>query len=91
MNCHIGLLIKAEMERQERTPSWLARRIYCDRTNIHKIYKKDSIDISLLFNISKALNHNFFNDLSKTYNDDGENTDMSSQEATDASGNEVVE
>ena len=90
MNCHIGLLIKAEMERQERTPSWLARKIFCDRTNIHKIYKKDSIDTGLLFNISKALNHNFFTDLSVHY-DEEDNEQLQDCQTTvgEAEGNAV--
>lgn len=81
MNRHIGLLIKAEMERQERTPSWLAQRIFCDRTNIHKIYKKESIDTEQLFHISKALNHNFFSDLSEDYSDEECGVMMLSEEA----------
>lgn len=67
MNFHVGALIQREMKRQERTPSWLSKKIFCDRTNIHKIYKKKSIDSELLYNISKALNHNFFEDLSQLY------------------------
>lgn len=67
MNFHIGTLIQKEMKRQERTPSWLSKKIYCDRTNIHKIYKKDSIDTELLYKISKALNHNFFQELAQLY------------------------
>ena len=73
MQCPIGSIIKAEMERQGRTPTWLARKIYCDRTNIHKIYKKDSIDTKLLFNISKALRHNFFCELAEFYQTQAEN------------------
>ena len=62
---HIGQLIKAELERQERTPAWLARKINCDRTNIHKIFHRESIDTSLLERISRALGHNFFADLAE--------------------------
>lgn len=67
MNIHIGQLIKSEMERQGFTPSWLAKKIFCDRTNVHKIYKKESIDIEMLYHISQALGHNFFHDLSTQY------------------------
>ena len=83
------------MQKQGRTPSWLARKIYCDRTNIHKIYKKDSIDTQLLFNISKALNHNFFEDLSNNYKSgkipDGlffETQQIQEADATEVSGPE---
>lgn len=57
---HIGKLIKAELELQERTPTWLAKKINCDRTNIYRIFERESIDTALLSRISTALNRNFF-------------------------------
>ncbi len=62
---HIGQLIKIELERQERTPTWLAKKINCDRTNIYRIFNRESIDTALLSRISTALNRNFFEDLSQ--------------------------
>ena len=32
---HIGQLIFEEMQRQERTPAWLARKINCERPNVY--------------------------------------------------------
>lgn len=61
----IGQLIQEELSRQERNPSWLARKIHCDRTNIYKIFQRDSIDTSLLTQISEALGRDFFKDLSE--------------------------
>lgn len=61
---HIGQLIKAELERQERTPTWLAKKINCDRTNIYRIFDRESIDTALLSRISTALNRDFFRELS---------------------------
>ena len=61
---HIGKLISDELMRQERTPAWLASKIGCDRTNAYKILKRARIDTVLLERISKALNHDFFLDLS---------------------------
>lgn len=61
---HIGELIKARLEQVERSPGWLARRINCDRTNIYKIFQRQSIDTELLARISKALEYDFFLDLS---------------------------
>lgn len=61
---HIGQLIQEELQRQERTPSWLARKIHCDRTNIYKIFQRESIDTSQLAHICTALNRNFFDELS---------------------------
>lgn len=63
---HIGQLIKSEMERQERTPVWLARKIHCQRPNIYYIYSQQSINTDLLILISKALKVDFFKIISET-------------------------
>ena len=62
---HIGQLIKTELELQERTPTWLAKKINCDRTNIYRIFDRESLDTALLSRISTALNRNFFEELSQ--------------------------
>ncbi len=48
------------MERQERSPAWLARKINCQRPNIYYIYEQSSINTELLEKISRALNVDFF-------------------------------
>ena len=60
---HIGELIKQEMERQDRKPTWLAKKISCDRTNVYHIYKQKSLNTETLERISIALHRNFFLDL----------------------------
>ena len=60
----IGPLIKAELERQERSVSWFARKIGCDRSTVYRIFQRASIDTQLLTTISDVLNHDFFADLS---------------------------
>lgn len=57
---HIGKLIENELRRQERTVSWFARNLYCERANIYHIFKRRSIDTELLMRISCLLDHNFF-------------------------------
>lgn len=57
---HIGQLIKQELDRQERTPTWLARKINCERPNVYYIFSQQSINTDLLLRISRALNHDFF-------------------------------
>lgn len=59
---HIGEIIREEMERQERSVSWLARKLYCDRTNVYKIFRRSTIDTDLLMRISVALEHDFFSE-----------------------------
>lgn len=62
LSLHIGQLIKQELEQQERTVSWFARKLYCDRSNIYKIFKRPTIDTELLLRISVILKHDFFAD-----------------------------
>lgn len=57
---HIGNLIKEELERQERTVSWFARKLCCDRSNVYKLFKRSTIDTELLLRVSKILNYDFF-------------------------------
>ncbi len=57
---HIGKLIEEELRRQERSVSWFARKLYCERTNVYSIFKRESIDTALLQRISIILNRNFF-------------------------------
>lgn len=57
---HIGQLIEKELRRQERSVSWFARKLYCDRSNVYDIFRRENIDADLLLRISIVLNHNFF-------------------------------
>lgn len=63
----IGSLIKEELEKQERSVSWFARKLACDRSNIYRLFQKESIDTNLLARISIILKHDFFADLSRYY------------------------
>ena len=57
---HIGSIIKEELERQERSVSWFARKLNCDRSNIYKLFKRSTVDTELLLRISAVLHCNFF-------------------------------
>jgi hypothetical protein len=57
---HIGSLIQKEMAAKRCPVAWLAEQLCCDRSNIHRIYKKQSVDTGLLANISNALHFDFF-------------------------------
>ncbi len=61
----IGILIKEELERQERSISWFARKLPCDRSNVYRLFQKESIDTDLLARISILLGRNFFYELSE--------------------------
>lgn len=64
---HIGNIIQAELERQERTITWFANKLCCDRTNVYKIFKRSSVDTELLLRISNVLQHDFFQYYLKEY------------------------
>lgn len=61
---NIGQNIKEELLRQERTVSWLARKLNCPRATVYRIFNKNSIDTALLSTISQVLHRDFFVDLS---------------------------
>ena len=64
---HIGKLIERELRRQERSVSWFARNLYCERSNVYNIFRRDNIDSVLLCHISVAMGHDFFADLSAEF------------------------
>lgn len=61
----IGVIIREELEKQERSVSWFARKLSCDRSNVYRLFQKESIDTSLLTRISIVLGRDFFTDLSE--------------------------
>ncbi|MDO4320244.1 MAG: XRE family transcriptional regulator [Bacteroidales bacterium] len=56
----IGQLIKNELIAQERSVAWFARKLCLDRSNVYRLFQKNSIDTSLLARISLVLNKDFF-------------------------------
>ena len=60
MNINIGELIKEEMDRQGITATQLAKKIYCERTNVINITHRNSINTELLMRICRALKVNYF-------------------------------
>jgi len=61
---HIGKLIREKMEEERRSADWLANELSCTRANVYKIYDKFNIDIFRLLQISRALNYDFFREIS---------------------------
>jgi len=59
---HIGQLIQEELIQQGRTVNWLAKGIYCEKSNVYKMFKRKSIDMAQLMKVSEVLNHNFLKD-----------------------------
>lgn len=61
---HIGQMIRAELKAQGRTVVWFAEAIHRDRSDVHKMFKRASIDLDMLIRISRILNHDFLHDIS---------------------------
>ena len=57
---HIGHLIKEELERQERTVAWLARKMHYSRQNIYHLFQSQWIATDILMKISDIMDCNFF-------------------------------
>ena len=63
----IGACIRAELKRQGRTVSWLAKQLCMERTGLYYTFRQSSINTELLLRISCCLEHNFFKDVSDAY------------------------
>lgn len=59
---HIGNMTQDELWRQGRTVVWFTREIYCEKSNVYKMFKRQSIDLAQLMKISEVLGHNFLRD-----------------------------
>lgn len=60
----IGTIIKEELDKQERSVTWFAKKLSCDRTNVYRIFHKNSIETELLIRISVILNRDFTKEIS---------------------------
>lgn len=63
MKIHIGERIKARAKEARIGTTELAKVINTSKQNIYGIFKRESIDITLLQKFCKALNYDFFADL----------------------------
>lgn len=59
---HVGNMIQQELSRQGRTVTWFAKGIYCEKSNVYKMFKRKSIDLAQLMKISELLDYNFLKD-----------------------------
>lgn len=53
--------------RQGRSITWLSGQVSCSRENLYKLFMRAWINTDLLFQISKVLDHDFFEDCSEFY------------------------
>ena len=64
---HIGHMVKSVFDESGLSVAEFARKIHCERTNVYKIFNRQSIDVEILVKISEALEHNFLADVMKHY------------------------
>ncbi|MBQ8759903.1 MAG: XRE family transcriptional regulator [Bacteroidales bacterium] len=57
---HIGLIIKEELRRQNKTNRWFAEQLSVNIRTVNKIFLKDIIDTEQLFHISYILKTDLF-------------------------------
>lgn len=74
---HAGQLIERTLHEQGHTVTWFATQLCCTRPNVYKIFKKENIDIHLLWRISYILGHDFFRDLSDSISTDNNTASVS--------------
>lgn len=66
-NMNVGLRIKNVLMEKGLSANWLAGQIPCERSNVYNIFRRESINVDLLFVISTLLEHNFFKELSDEF------------------------
>ncbi|MCC8112549.1 MAG: helix-turn-helix domain-containing protein [Bacteroidales bacterium] len=82
---HIGNQIHKVVKEKGIRVNWLADQICCTRPHLYKIFRTASIDTGMLARISKALNHDFFEDLSCEWQEESQSPE--NQDVADGGGN----
>ena len=59
----IGERIKEIFDKKNMNITQFAELLHCDRANVYNIFRRKKIDIDLLLEISKILNHNFVEEI----------------------------
>lgn len=65
---HIGRQIHAKIYQTDKQPEQVAREIGIQRQSLYDIFNSESIKTSRLMDLCKALNYDFFSDLSTVFN-----------------------
>ena len=64
---HLGKIIKNELAKQGRTAVWLAKQVNCTPENLYKVFNQQWVTMPLLYEISKALDYDFFKECSEWF------------------------
>lgn len=63
----IGAIIKRKVEERRIGITNLAKQLSCSRSNIYKMFERNSIDTNTLLRLCKILEFDFFELLSSTF------------------------
>ena len=66
---HVGLLVRTELFKQQKSVKWLAEQLGIQRANCYRILNAPSIHTSQLVHLSIAMHHDFFADCSDAIRD----------------------
>jgi hypothetical protein len=72
-NIHIGKIICDRLKAEGRSKKWLAEQVNVHHSCLGKSLKNSHINTNLLFSISLALNHNFFEDYTTVFDEANNN------------------
>lgn len=61
---HAGQMIESIVRSQGRSPSWVAQQLHMVRVNVYDIFRRESVDSSLLQRLSIILDVDLFKMLS---------------------------
>lgn len=64
---HAGHLIESTLHKQGKTVTWFAAQLCCTRTNVYKIFRKENLDVHLLWRASCILEYDLFQEFSVEY------------------------
>lgn len=70
MAIHIGEEIRRILREDGHSVTWFANKIHCSRTHVYKIFANENIDVQLLDRIYRVLGHNFYDLLSKNFEEE---------------------
>lgn len=91
MDFHIGELIRERAKTLRIGPTELGAKIETSKQNVYGIFKRRSIDTELLAKICKALEHDFFVDISKSLQIIGLNSPPRTSAAADTSDSAALQ
>ena len=64
---HFGNMILNELREQRRSVAWFAKEMGSDRSNMYKLLDRRHLNSDFILRAGKLLNHDFFGDASKIF------------------------